>query len=66
MASLDFEKEKNLFKEYYHTNVDLLLRAETAFRVLVRSLLANVDGLEAPVVTSRLKDCDGCIKKFQL
>ncbi len=64
MASTDFEKEKNAFKEYYRINYDALLRADTAFRVLIRSLLAAVSDIHRPQITSRVKDCEECIGKF--
>ena len=63
MASLDFEKEKIEFKEFYRCNYELLLRADTAFRVLVRSLLAAASDVHTQV-TSRVKDCEECIGKF--
>lgn len=64
MASLDFDKEKSAFKDFYRNNYDLLLHAETAFRVLIRSLLAAEGQIGHTQVTSRLKDCDECIAKF--
>ena len=64
MASLDFEREKIAFKEYYRLNHDAFARAETAFRVLVRSLMAAASDIERPQITSRIKDCEECIGKF--
>src|SRR6266446_3741631 len=64
MASLDFEKEKASFKEFYRLNHDVFIRAETVFRVLVRSLLSAGHHFEKAQVTSRLKDCEECITKF--
>jgi putative GTP pyrophosphokinase len=63
MASLDFEKEKVEFKEFYRRNYELFLRADTAFRVLVRSLLSATSDITTQV-TSRVKDCEECIGKF--
>lgn len=66
MASIDFEKEKGAFKEWYRTNIDVLHKAENVFRVLIESLLSATPHFEAPVVTSRVKECDEAIRKFSL
>lgn len=63
---LGFQQAKDNFKDYYRANTELFRRAETAFRVLIRSLLANTPTIETPVVTSRVKDCEECIRKFEL
>lgn len=64
MASLDFEQEKNSFREYYGSNYPLLKAAEESFRTLVASLLAGNKEFPTPVVSSRLKDREECISKF--
>lgn len=64
MPSLDFDKEKNIFREYHTDNRNLLEGAAKLFESLISSLTANVDGLEAPTVSSRVKDREECIKKF--
>ncbi|MEW6208248.1 MAG: (p)ppGpp synthetase [Acidobacteriota bacterium] len=66
MASLDFEREKNLFREYYGSNFQLLEAAENSFRTLIAALLAGNDLFPTPVVTSRLKEREECIRKFAL
>lgn len=64
MPSLDFDKEKNVFREYHTDNRNLLEGAARLFESLIGSLTANVDGLEPPTVSSRVKDREECIKKF--
>lgn len=64
MASLDFEAEKAAFREYHNDNNELLHDAESFFRSLIASLLSRVSGLEKPIVSSRLKDREECIRKF--
>lgn len=66
MPSLDFEKEKNLFREYHTDAISLLDGAGSLFRSLVASLTSNVAGLETPSVSYRIKDKEECIKKFAL
>lgn len=66
MASLDFEKEKNEFREFYSDNHDLLKDAANFYESLVASLVASIQGLETPSVISRLKDREESIKKFSL
>jgi len=64
MASLDFEREKTAFREYYDNNNQLLKDAEEQFKSLVNSLLSRAGSLEPPMVISRLKDRDSSIEKF--
>jgi putative GTP pyrophosphokinase len=64
MASLDFDKEKASFREYYSVNQRLLLDAEAFFRSLVGSLLSMSSALTTPTVIGRVKDREESIKKF--
>jgi ppGpp synthetase/RelA/SpoT-type nucleotidyltranferase len=64
MASLDFEKEKALFREYYSENQRLLMDAEVFFRSLVGSLLSISPTITTPTITGRVKDREESIKKF--
>jgi ppGpp synthetase/RelA/SpoT-type nucleotidyltranferase len=66
MASLDFEKEKTVFRDYYSENQKLLLDAETFFRSLIVSLLSTSSVITPPTVVSRVKDREEAIKKFVL
>lgn len=64
MSSLDFETEKQNFREYFNDNIELLHNSESSFSTLIKSLLVNSEELSASIVTSRVKDREECIKKF--
>ncbi len=66
MASLDFDKEKNGFRDYYSANQRLLLDAEVFFRSLVGSLLSGKSEIIPPTIIGRVKDREESIKKFVL
>lgn len=66
MASLDFDKEKNSFRDYYSENQRLLLDAEVFYRSLVGSLLSGHSEIIAPTIIGRVKDREESIKKFIL
>ncbi len=62
MASLDFEKEQQAFREYHSEHHELLEAARHAFIVIIDSILAG----DIPIssVTGRVKDKEESIKKF--
>ena len=60
-----FNEAKRDFKEYYGTHVPDLQAAEKAFRNLIVLLLRNEEFPE-PKVSSRIKDREGSITKFEL
>jgi putative GTP pyrophosphokinase len=64
MASLDFETEKTLFRDFYAENQRLLIDAEVFIRSLVGSLLSSSSSITPPTVTGRVKDREESIKKF--
>ncbi len=64
MASLDFEKEKTDFRDYYSENQRLFLDAEIFIRSLVGSLLSSSSTITPPSVIGRVKDREEAIKKF--
>ena len=64
MASLDFEKEKSQFKEFYSTNQTQLESAKNSFCSLIKALLENAD-IHFTKIEGRVKDKEECIKKFQ-
>lgn len=63
MASLDFDVEKTVFREFYDTERALLEGAIASFLTLVRSLLASAN-LTVSKIEGRLKAREECIKKF--
>ena len=64
MPSLDFESEKNVFREFYNEKHDTLEAAKGAFIAIINSILADDYAISA--VTGRVKDRDESIKKFAL
>jgi putative GTP pyrophosphokinase len=64
MASLDFDKEKESFKEFYAKNGPILHDAATSLRTLLALLLADNDDFPTPQVLARVKERDECIAKF--
>jgi len=64
MASLDFEEEKNNFREFYNEKHETIEAAKGAFIAIVNSILADVCPISA--VTGRVKDRDESLKKFTL
>ena len=64
MASLDFEHEKNTFREFYSTHQKRMLDAESLFRNILTSILSNSERVEGAMVTGRIKDREECISKF--
>ncbi len=62
----DFIEKKELFKEFYALNYNKLLNAEKSFRNLIHLLLSNTSEITTPKVTSRLKDRNEAIEKFNL
>lgn len=64
MASLDFAKEKEAFKEFYAGNLTVFRDAAESICTLITLLLADKDEFPTPQVLSRVKDRNECIAKF--
>ncbi|OOE41690.1 (p)ppGpp synthetase [Salinivibrio kushneri] len=64
MPSLDFEKEKTIFRDYYNENSGLLDGAKSSFITLLNSLIRSSSDIALPKVEGRVKDRDECVKKF--
>lgn len=64
MASLDFEKEKVIFRDYWNENSTLLNQAKNAFIAIINALL--IDEFPIAVVSGRVKSREECVKKFSL
>lgn len=64
MASLDFEAEKQKFRDWYDENADRLKRALTTYKVLITQLLSGHQKLTLPIVSGRIKYREECIAKF--
>jgi putative GTP pyrophosphokinase len=64
LASLDFEREKNIFRKFYDSNRPLFERAVTAYVGAINLLIQQSDVGEVTKVEGRVKDKEECIKKF--
>lgn len=64
MPSLDFEAEKQEFRDFYNENHGLLDGAKNSFVTLVESLIRNSSDIALSKVEGRVKDRDECVKKF--
>jgi putative GTP pyrophosphokinase len=64
MASLDFENEKNNFREFYNEKHETLESAKDAFIAIISSIISEEFDISA--VTGRVKDRDESVQKFSL
>ncbi len=64
MPSLDFENEKQRFRDYYNENHGLLDGAKNSFITLVNSLIRSSSEIALSKIEGRVKDRDECVKKF--
>jgi putative GTP pyrophosphokinase len=64
MSSLDFETEKQRFRDYYNENHGLLDGAKNSFITLVNSLIRSSSDIALSKIEGRVKDRDECVKKF--
>lgn len=62
MASLDFEREKLEFRDYWNENHEMLEQAKDAFIAIINSLIT--DDFAVSSVIGRVKDREESIKKF--
>ncbi len=66
MPSLDFEHEKNQFREYYDANYHLLEDAKNSFVALVNALVTHSGNIAVSKVEGRVKEKEECIRKFSV
>ncbi|QSI78678.1 GTP pyrophosphokinase [Niveibacterium microcysteis] len=66
VASLDFDKEKSSFREWYDSKRTVLARVASQLENLIATLTSSSDDIEEPIVSHRIKDREECIKKFAL
>ncbi len=64
MSSIDFDKEKNTFRNYYDANIGSLETAKNSFVALVESLTKG--SISISKIEGRVKNREECIKKFNL
>lgn len=64
MASLDFDLEKRIFREFYDNNEPQFEEVKNAYIAAINSLITQSDVGEVTKVEGRVKDKEECIKKF--
>ncbi|WP_419783142.1 GTP pyrophosphokinase [Maridesulfovibrio sp.] len=64
MPSLDFDKEKNRFREFYTDNHHKLIDGARLYEGLINALISKDNGIAKPTVTFRVKDREESIRKF--
>ncbi len=64
MASLDFEQEKSIFRDFYNSNFQLLTDAKNSFVTLVNALITHSQIRGVSKIEGRVKDREESIKKF--
>ena len=64
MASLDFEQEKQVFRDFYENNRKHLFAAKNTYVRLIKSLIKRSGLAEVTKVEGRVKNKEECIKKF--
>lgn len=62
MPSLDFEKEKQEFRDFWNENHERLEQAKDTFVAIIKALLS--DDFDISTVVGRVKDREESIKKF--
>ena len=65
MASLDFELEKKLFRDFYGRHHGDMETTRDKYINTIESLIKQSDLGEVTKIEGRVKDLDECIKKFQ-
>lgn len=66
MASLDFDLEKNNFREYYDADRELLDDAKNTFLTIINTLLTQALDVNLSKVEGRVKDREEAIRKFSI
>lgn len=64
MASLDFDLEKRIFREFYDKNKPQFEEVKNAYIAAINSLIKQSNIGEVTKVEGRVKDKEECIKKF--
>ncbi len=65
MASLDFDLEQRIFRNFYDSNRLLLENARKTYVRIIGALIRQSDIGEVTKIEGRVKDREECIKKFQ-
>lgn len=62
MPSLDYEIEKNIFRDFYDASRERMADAKSAMETLLRSLLATDPAIAAAKVDGRVKNREECLR----
>ena len=66
MASLDYDFEKNHFREFYSDNLQILDDAKNSFCALINALVSHSGDIAISKIEGRVKDKEECLRKFNL
>lgn len=66
MASLDYDFEKNYFREFYSDNLKIIDDAKTSYCALITALVSHSDDIAISKIEGRVKDKEECLRKFNL
>lgn len=66
MPSLDFDQEKQEFRDFYSENFNLLEDAKLSFCALINALVSHGGNIALSKIDGRVKDKEECIRKFNL
>ena len=66
MPSLDFDQEKQEFRDFYSENFNLLEDAKLSFCALINALVSHSGNIAVSKIDGRVKDKEECIRKFNL
>jgi putative GTP pyrophosphokinase len=66
VASLDYDFEKNYFREFYNDNLQILGDAKSSFCALITALVSHSGDIAISKIEGRVKDKEECLSKFNL
>lgn len=66
MPSIDFDQEKQEFREFYSENFNLLEDAKLSFCALINALVSHEGNIALSKIDGRVKDKEECIRKFNI
>lgn len=64
MPSLDFDQEKQEFRDFYSENFNLLEDSKLSFCALINALVSHRGNIAVSKIDGRVKDKEECIRKF--
>jgi len=64
MASLDFEQEKLVFRNFYENNHKQFIAVKNTYIGMIRTLTKQFEAAEVTKIEGRVKDQEECVRKF--